>query len=186
MCIPSQNHHTDFYHTLIFFFQTQRNRCNQNHSEEIVETVLTVLLIGFILLILVSFPIVGGGVAYFYFYKRKFVKKRNDNLRYDFVSEPQQISMTDTTTLSYFPHRSSSTYLETTNHSKPQGISESASTLTLLHSKSLASDIPSATGAAKATTFSSASNLQQKLFANKVLMNLKAYIPKLLYIKNVS
>ena len=146
---------------------------------------MTVLLIGFILLILVSFPIVGGGVAYFYFYKRKFVKKRNDNLRYDFVSEPQQISMTDTTTLSYFPHRSSSTYLDTSNYSKPQGISESASTLTLLHSKSLASDIPSATGAAKATTFSSASNLQQKLFANKVLMNSMTYTSKFLYIKNV-
>ena len=146
----------------------QGSRCHQNHSEQIVETILTILLIGFILLILVSFPIVGGGVAYFYFYKRRFAKKRNDNLRYDFVSEPQQISMTDATTLSYFPHRSSSTYLDTAKHPNPQGISESTSTLTLLHSKSIGSDIPSAVGATKATSFSSASNLHQKLFANKV------------------
>ena len=126
-------------------------------------------MIGFILLILVSFPIVGGGVAYFYFYKRRFVKKRNDNLRYDFVSEPQQISMVDASTLSYFPHRSSSTYLDTSKHPNPQGISESTSTLTLLNSKSITSDMPNAAvGATKATTFSSASNLQQKLFANKV------------------
>ena len=146
----------------------QGSRCHQNHSEQIVETILTILLIGFILLILVSFPIVGGGVAYFYFYKRRFVKKRNDTLRYDFVSEPQQISMTDATTLSYFPHRSSSSYLDTSKHSNHQGISESTSTLTLLHSKSIGSDILTATGTRKPITFSSASNLQQKLFANKV------------------
>ena len=127
------------------------------------------LLIAFILLILVSFPVVGGGVAYFYFYKRRFVKKRNDTLRYDFVSEPQQISMTDATTLSYYPQRSSSSYLDNSKHSNHQGISESNSTLTLLHSKSIGSDIPTATGTRKPTTFSSASNLQQKLFANKVL-----------------
>ena len=77
--------------------------------------------------------------------------------------------MVDASTLSYFPHRSSSTYLDTSKHPNPQGISESTSTLTLLNSKSITSDMPNAAvGATKATTFSSASNLQQKLFANKV------------------
>ena len=83
--------------------------------------------------------------------------------------------MTDATTLSYFPHRSSTSYLDTSNCSNHQGISESTSTLTLLHSKSIGSDIPTATGSRKPTTFSSASNLQQKLFANKVF-EMKLYI----------
>ena len=147
----------------------RRSRCNQDNSEEIVETILTVLLVGFILLILVSFPAVGGGVAYFYFYKRRqFAKKRSDDLRYDFMSEPQQISLTETNTLNYFPHRSSSTYFDTTKRQPSEDVPESRSTLTLLHSKSIANDIPVVTEAGKGFNLASASNLQPKMFANKV------------------
>ena len=133
-----------------------------------VEAILTILLVGFILLILISFPIIGGGVAYFYFYKRRFARKRNDKLRYDFISEPQQISLADAMTLNYIPHRSSSTVLEATGRSTNGGISESATAFTLLHSKSVGSDIPGTLGPTKGLTISSASHLQQKLFANKV------------------
>jgi hypothetical protein len=133
--------------------------------------------VGFILLILVSFPVVGGGVAYFYFYKRRFAKKRNDNLRYDFISEPQQISLAEAATLNYIPHRSSTTYLDTTlNRPNPEGISGSMSALTLVHSKSLGSDMPGAFGSSNGLTLSSASNLQQKIFANKVTETLLSNI----------
>ena len=125
-------------------------------------------MVGFILLILVSFPIIGGGVAYFYFYKRRFARKRNDKLRYDFISEPQQISLADATTLNYFPHRSSSTFLDATGRSTTADMSQSTTVLTLSRSKSESSDIPNTLAAVKGLTLSSASNLQQKMFANKV------------------
>ena len=119
---------------------------------------------------------VGGGVAYFYFYKRRFAKKRDDNLRYDFISEPQQISLSaEAATLNYIPHRSSSTYLDVSSkRPNPDGISESMSTLTLMHSKSIGSDIPGAVGSSKGPILSSASNLQQKIFANKVSNTLRS------------
>ena len=140
--------------------------CNQNHPEKIVETILTVLLVGFIFLILISFPIVGGGVAYFYFFKRRLAKKRNDTLRYDFISEPQQISLTET--LNYFPSRSFSINLDSTSRPCSNGIAESKSTSTLLCSKSIGSELSTEGYRANGLTLPSTSNLQQKLFANKV------------------
>ena len=140
-----------------------------------VETVLTVLLVAFILLILISFPVIGGGMAYFYIYKKRFSRQQiSDKLRYDFISSEQQhqMSMAGTLTLqNYYPSRSrsSSTFLEAMNRSNSESsIPELTSASALVVSKSVASDFQGTMGQAKGSTFSPATTLQQKLFANKV------------------
>ena len=137
-----------------------------------VEIILTVLLISFVLVILISFPLIGGSLAYFYLYKKRLNKRHQqavDKFCYDYITEPHPLPSSGATTHNYHTYRSSSEYLNTAGGII--GVPDSTSSSTLMpSSKSEEFSENIEVNGTKVPMISSAVALQQKIFANKVVL----------------